>query len=341
MRRAPYVAILTLLLTAAPIAPVAPAAAAEGKPVAVVAEPVVDAGEVPVGEPIDVVFEIENQGDAPLSITEVRPTCGCTVAEFDETIEPGATGKVHAQVDTTSIVGPNAKAITVFTDDPDNPRIQLTVQSDVKPFLTVAPGYARFTTFIREERDQTQSQLLSAPDFPGLEITGVESPAEFVKVSYREARADERAEGADGKQWRIDVTLDKTAPIGPVADHVIVRTNHPKQQTVEVPISGFVRPMVAVTPPSVDFGQVDPAESQEWGVLVRNFGEQPLVIEGVSSSVPGLDVRVEALREGEQFRLVLAPTAAMSKGTFRGTAEIRTNLPQQPSLSIDLSGEIR
>lgn len=338
MRRAPYVAILTLLLAAAPTSP---ASAADGKPVAVVAEPIFDAGQVPVGEPIDVVFEIENRGDAPLSITEVRPTCGCTVAEFDETIAAGETGEVHATVDTTSLAGPNAKAITVFTSDPENPRIQLTVQSDVKPFLTVAPGYARFTTFVREERDQTQSQLLSAPDFEGLEVVGVESPADFVEVSYREARADERAEDAAGKQWRIDVTLDKSAPIGPVADHVVVRTNHPKQPTVEIPISGFVRPMVAVTPPSVDFGQVDPSESQEWGVLVRNFGEQPLVIEGVSSSVPGLDVKIETLREGEQFRLILEPTPAMRKGPFQGTAEIRTNIAQQPTLSVELSGEIR
>lgn len=341
MRRAPYVAILTLLLAASPILPGPTARAADGKPVAAVIEPIVDAGEVPVGEPIDVVFEIENRGDAPLRITEVRPTCGCTVAEYDESIEPGETGEIHATIDTTSILGPNAKAITVFTNDPDNPRLQLTVQSDVKPFLTVNPGYARFTTFVREDQDQTQSQLLWAPDFEGLEITGVESPTDFVAVSYREARDGERAPDAAGKQWRIDVTLSKSAPVGPVADHVVVRTNHPKQSVVEIPVSGFVRPVVAVTPPAIDFGQVDPAESQEWGILVRNFGSTPLRIEDVESSVRGLDVKVESLRDGEQYRLVFTPTASMAKGPFEGTAEVRTNLPQQPSVSVDLRGEIR
>jgi hypothetical protein len=341
MRRAPYVAILTLLLAAAPILPGSTALAADGKPVAAVAEPIIDAGEVPVGQPIDVVFEIENQGDAPLRITEVRPTCGCTVAEYDDSIEPGETGRIHATIDTTSIVGANAKAIAVFTNDPDNPRFQLTVQSDVKPFLAINPGYARFTTFVREDRDQTQSQLLWAPDFEGLEITEVKSPADFVKVSYREALDTERAPDSAGKQWRIDVTLAKSAPVGPVADHVVVRTNHPQQKVVEIPVSGFVRPMVAVTPPSVNFGQVDPAESQEWGILVRNFGSVPLLIEDVESSVAGLDVKVESLRDGEQYRLVFTPTAEMPKGPFQGTAEVRTNLPQQPSLSVELRGEIR
>ena len=53
------------------------------------------------------------------------------------------------------------------------------------------------------------------------------------------------------------MTLSKEAPVGPVADHVLVRTNHPKQKRIEIPVSGFVRPMVAVTPPAVNFGKVD------------------------------------------------------------------------------------
>ena len=31
-----------------------------------------------------VVFELENQGEGTLEIRAVRPTCGCTVAEFDD-----------------------------------------------------------------------------------------------------------------------------------------------------------------------------------------------------------------------------------------------------------------
>lgn len=337
MRRVPHVAILTLLLAAVAIPP---AAAADGKPAAAVAEPVIDAGEVPLGEPIEAVFEIENQGDAPLEITEVRPACGCTVADFDRVIEPGATGRVHATVDTTSVVGANAKAITVFTNDPDNPRLQLTIHSDVKPFLALRPGYARFTTFVHGESDQTSSQLLWASDLDQLEIAGVESPEPWVEVSYREARESERVPEATGKQWRIDVTLTRAAPVGPVADHVVVRTNHAKQKTIEVPISGFVRPMVGVTPPEVDFGKIDPSESQEWGVLVRNFGSAPLRIEGFESSVEGLDVKVESMNDGEQYRLVLEPTRGMAKGRFAGRIELRTNLPQQPMLTVDLSGEV-
>jgi len=337
MKRTPLTAILTLLLAALPVVP---AAAADGGPSAKVDAPVIDKGEVPVGELVEAVFQIENTGDQPLEITDVRPACGCTVAEYDKEIAPGATGTVTAHVDTTNIVGPNAKAVTVFTNDPASPRVQLTVKSVVKPFLGMTPGYARFTTFVHDDRDQTSSQLLVAPDFEDLKITGVESPEPYIQVSYREARDTERDDSVPGKQWRIDVTLSKDAPVGPVADHVKVSTNHPQQKQIEIPVSGFVRPMVAVTPPAVNFGKIDTAQDQKWGILVRNFGSTPLEIENVESSVNGLEVEVEPIEEGQQYKLVFTPTAEMTKGPFHGSVELRTNLPQQPTVTVKLTGEI-
>jgi hypothetical protein len=344
MRRTAHLAILTLLAAALPTLPAAApawaAAAADGGPSASVAEPVIDAGTVPVGQPIEVVFTIRNLGGAPLEITQVRPACGCTVAEYDETIAPGGSGTVRAVVDTKSELGPNAKAVTVYTNDPQNPRLQLTIKSDVRPFLTVDPGYARFTSFVHGERDQSQPQLLWTDDFPALEVTGVESPEPWIEVSYREAAGSERSAEASGKQWRIDVTLDQEAPVGPVADNVLVRTNHPRQKVVEIPVSGFIRPMVAVTPPDVNFGKLDPAEEQQWGILVRNFGSAPLEILGLDSTVAGIEVDVEALEEGQQYKLVFTPTPGMAKGPFAGRVEVRTNLPRQPTITVSLKGEV-
>lgn len=332
-----HLAILTLLLATLPALP---ATAADGGPAARVVEPVLDVGEVPVGEPVEAIFSIRNEGNRPLEITEVRPACGCTVAEYDEVIEPGATGTVKARLDTRSIFGPNAKAITVYTNDPANPRLQLTLKSDVRPFLGVDPGYARFTSFVQQDRDQTSSQLLVAPEMEGLEVLEVKSPQPWIAVSYREARPGERDETAAGKQWRIDVTLSKDAPVGPVADQVQVHTNHPKQKVVEIPVSGFVRPMVAVTPPNVSFGSVDPSQAQQWGILVRNFGSTPLEIQGFESSVEGLDVAVEPIEDGQQYKLVFTPTPRMAKGPFQGHLELRTNLPAQPRVTVGLSGEV-
>lgn len=339
MKRVTHLAILTLILAALPVLPALPARAADDAPVAVVAQPVVDAGKVPVGEHIEAEFTIENQGTAPLEITQVHPACGCTVAEYDETIAPGAKGTVKAVVDTTSLVGPNAKAITVYTNDPENPRLQLTVKSDARPFLTMEPGYARFTSFVHEDRDQTNPQILWTDDFDELEITGAESTQPWIEAAYRPATEAELSDKGSGNQWRIDVTLAKEAPVGPVAERVLLRTNHPQQKVIEIPVSGFVRPMVAVTPPDVNFGKVDPSDEQQWGILVRNFGSAPLEIEDVSSTVPGIQVEVEPLQAGQQYKLVFTPTPEMAQGPFDGRVELKTNLPQQPTITVALKGE--
>ena len=63
-------------------------------PKAVPVEAVVDAGTVAKGEKIKTTFEIKNEGDQTLEITDVRPSCGCTIATYDKTVAPGKVGKV-------------------------------------------------------------------------------------------------------------------------------------------------------------------------------------------------------------------------------------------------------
>ncbi len=341
MRRLAHRAILTLLVASLPtLLPAVVRADEAAGPKAVVAESVIDVGKVPVGQLVEATFTIANQGTAPLSITQVQPACGCTVADYDKTIAPGKTGAVRAKVDTTSMAGPIAKAVTVFTDDPANPRIVLTVKALVRPYLGLDPGYARFTSQVHGDRDQTSSQILWADNVTNLEVVEAKSPKPWIQVTYRPAKETEREKDIEGKQWRIDVTLAKDAPVGPVADRVLVKTNNPKQPIIEIPVSGFVRPLVAVTPPNVDFGKVDPSQEQKWGLLVRNFGSQPMEIQHVETSVPGMKVNVESIEEGKRFKLVFTPTTGMAKGPFSGQVKLTTNLPQDPTITVPVKGEV-
>lgn len=79
---------------------------------------VYNAGKVAVGEVIDAEFEVENTGDEPLIISDVKPTCGCTVSSFSEDpIAPGEKGFVKAQVNTEGFsVGPMTKSINMLAN---------------------------------------------------------------------------------------------------------------------------------------------------------------------------------------------------------------------------------
>ena len=54
-----------------------------------------DFGKIPQGTPVTTVFEFTNVGKEPLILTEVRPTCGCTIADYTKTpVKSGSKGTI-------------------------------------------------------------------------------------------------------------------------------------------------------------------------------------------------------------------------------------------------------
>lgn len=77
------------------------------------------------------VFEFTNTGDAPLIITKVSSSCGCTIPKKPEKpILPGDTGEIQVKYDTKR-VGPIRKAITVISNA-STPTKVLKIKGEVK-----------------------------------------------------------------------------------------------------------------------------------------------------------------------------------------------------------------
>jgi hypothetical protein len=80
----------------------------------VFAEEVFDFGEVDAGAVVNHTFTFTNAGKVPLVISDVRSTCGCTVAEWPKTpISPGQQGKIPVRFDTKNKTGVQGKPITI------------------------------------------------------------------------------------------------------------------------------------------------------------------------------------------------------------------------------------
>ncbi len=81
----------------------------------------VDYGEIVPGADGYRTFEFVNTGDAPLIISRVRSSCGCTVPEKPEKpIMPGETGKIKVHYDTKR-VGAFRKTVTIYTNAVNEP----------------------------------------------------------------------------------------------------------------------------------------------------------------------------------------------------------------------------
>ncbi len=92
----------------------------------------IDYGDIEKGSDGVRVFEFTNTGEAPLVISNVKSSCGCTVPKKPEApIMPGKTGEIQVKYDTKR-VGPIRKAITV-TSNADTPTKVLKIKGTVLP----------------------------------------------------------------------------------------------------------------------------------------------------------------------------------------------------------------
>lgn len=67
--------------------------------------------------PASHVFTVRNTGDAPLVITRVTASCGCTMPEWTKApIEPGTSGEVKITYDPAGRPGPFVKTVSIYSN---------------------------------------------------------------------------------------------------------------------------------------------------------------------------------------------------------------------------------
>lgn len=76
----------------------------------------IDFGKIEQGKPVSAEFEFKNPTMVPLIINSVRPSCGCTVADYPkEPILPGKSGKIAVTYNAAA-GGAFTKSITVTSN---------------------------------------------------------------------------------------------------------------------------------------------------------------------------------------------------------------------------------
>ena len=91
---------------------------------------VIDYGTIEKGADGIRVFKFKNTGNAPLVVSAVKSSCGCTVPKKPEApILPGEDGEIQVKYDTKR-VNPIRKTITV-TSNADTPIVALKIKGNV------------------------------------------------------------------------------------------------------------------------------------------------------------------------------------------------------------------
>jgi hypothetical protein len=311
-------------------------------------DPLKDFGTVAKGDKLEWAFQVKNTGTADLEIIAAKPTCGCTVADFDKIIKPGATGKVSAHVDTTAFSGPINKAVTLETNDPTAPTAQVTITAVVRPFVEAYPaGFVRYN--LLQGGVDKQTITLYSDETEPFQITKIESPQEWIKVDYKKNEGLDVIPnvGREGQnQYKIDVTVGgPDAKVGPLAEKIHVLTNSKHQPEYWVSVSGVVRPSIRVEPTAVNFGEVAPSDvAATRTIMVRsNDLKTPETFQVVKaeSNVPGVLVSLSPTSNKGEYQVTVQVDKEAKSGAIDGTVTIQTNDKVHPTVTIPVKGMIK
>jgi hypothetical protein len=74
-------------------------------------------GDIKQGDKVEHTFTFENTGDAPLIITDVRVTCGCTATNWSrDPIPPGETSTLTVKFNSAGKRGMQNKVVTIVSN---------------------------------------------------------------------------------------------------------------------------------------------------------------------------------------------------------------------------------
>lgn len=337
----PPAAVLPLLLSLLAVPATAQESAPAPAPNIVVAQTVHDFGEVVRGQVLETEFEIENTGTAPLIIEGVRSSCACAVPVVPESIAPGAKSSVKVTLDTEVLQGPSRAAATLFTNDPDQPRVGLTVRANVANVIAAAPGFVRYIVHqnfeVTEETSGRITQTLWPGDDQPFQVVSVESPHPHIEATFRRASGDEVDASKPEPQWLVETVISPQAEVGALSGYLRIFTDHPTQKVVPLPVSGFVRPVWAATPARVRFGTLTLSEGDApvtRPVHLKNFAQPDILITKVESSIDGLEVQPQVIDEGRIYSIVLSVTPETAKGRHTGTVTVHTDNEMSKTITI-------
>ena len=76
-----------------------------------------DFGDITQGDKVEHVFKLENTGNAPLVISNVAATCGCTVPSWPkEPIAPGKSAEIKVSFNSAGKMGKQNSVVRIYSN---------------------------------------------------------------------------------------------------------------------------------------------------------------------------------------------------------------------------------
>lgn len=289
-----------------------------------------DFGAVPRGGIVRHPFVLTNRLNVPISILNLRVSCGCTSGTASATlVQPGQAAVVEAQMDTRNFVG--RKSTTLFVSvmaGNAQAEIALGVSSLILSDVVLNPGSIDFGTVARGQAPA----LLIAIDRvgrPDWKVVKLISGSKVLNASLQETQRTGANVG-----YQLNVSLKGDAPAGIVRDEIRLITNDPEAPGIPVLVNAQIRGDLAATPSLLALGNASSSAALQGRYIVR--ASKPFAISRVEGLGDGfkLGANDSTRKPLHTITLTYTPSEGQTRGDLHKTFRIVTDLPGEAPLEV-------
>jgi hypothetical protein len=163
-------------------------------------------------------YRFTNNSSSPVTIVDVRPSCGCTIATLTKkTYVPGESGEIDAKLNFAGHTGHQEKWIYVTTNSAGTEPALLTLAVDIPPDITIEPQFVMWR--IGDPLTPKTIRVVVPAGFP-IKILAAQTDNPAIRVQLQEVMT--------GKQWEVKVTPAETKDL--VRAIVSIRTDYPAEK---------------------------------------------------------------------------------------------------------------
>jgi hypothetical protein len=258
------------------------------------ASTVYDFGKVVAGEVARCEFVFTNTGDALLEINGVAPGCGCTAAgEWTRQVEPGKTGTIPLQFNSSHYMGAVAKTATVASNARNQPTVVLQIKGTIwKPIEVIPPNVVMTIVPDSPSNAPAVVRIVSGLNEP-ISLSDPQSSNPEFAVEVRTNQP--------GKVFEL--LIHPVPPFGQGAAQgtISVKTSSSNTPVVSVSVFANIQPALVVMPPQIQLPPIIPGNAFPCAVSIRNNSPILLSLSEPAVNAKGATVQIKEVVPGRQF----------------------------------------
>lgn len=323
--------IVAILLNVLAVMPAAASDPDGPKPEIFIEEMHHDLGEVYEQEKYTHRFLVQNKGAADLKIESVRPSCGCTIAEFDDVISAGKSGYINLEITGSKVTGTFNKSASVTTNDPDHPVLSISLGGKILRYVDVDPARV-YLRGMYEEPVSKDLLVVSHEKDRDFKVLGVTSTLDD-KITYR-VEPD-----AEPGRYRVKLFKNPRLPTMNEWGQLTIHTNSEHAPDKIVQVNVVTRGAIVVQPSTVNFGSVDAkalmgAQGVEKEITVFKLKGE-FKITDIQFSDPAYEARVEPVADGKyKIKVGFHPGKDKQDRAYVDEMIINTDDPNEPAVRV-------